>query len=174
MKQPLETVCDDLIENVGQLAANFGLNRIVGQIYILLFISNTSLSLDQITEKLKISKGNASVNTRELERWGAVKKVWVKGSRKDFYKAVSNVLQVTIRSVSAGILRRLGEFQPEIERMEKMLDGNENKLTSEQKKVALTYRERIQDVRKTLFTVQTVLTKLPESFLGKMILRKSL
>jgi len=42
------------------------------------------LSLDTIVEKLKMSKGSVSLNIRELEKWDAVKKIWVNGTRKDF------------------------------------------------------------------------------------------
>ena len=38
-------------------------------------------------EALAISKGSASTAVRQLEQWGAVRKVWVKGDRKDYYGA---------------------------------------------------------------------------------------
>ena len=57
------------------------------QLYAILFLSDNPLCLDDMAERLKISKGNASVNIRELEKLGVVRKVWVKGSRRDFYEA---------------------------------------------------------------------------------------
>ena len=45
------------------------------------------LSLDEISDLLKTSKGNVSVNIRLLEEQGLVRKVWVKGSRRDYYDA---------------------------------------------------------------------------------------
>ena len=35
---------------------------------------------------LGISKGSASMGTRHLASWGAVRKVWVPGERRDFYE----------------------------------------------------------------------------------------
>jgi DNA-binding transcriptional regulator GbsR (MarR family) len=40
-----------------------------------------------MTEALGISKGSASMGVRQLEQWGAVQRVWVKGDRKDYYAA---------------------------------------------------------------------------------------
>ncbi len=40
-----------------------------------------------MVKRLKISKGDASLNIRELERLGIVKKIWIRGDRKDFYEA---------------------------------------------------------------------------------------
>ena len=85
----LGEVRDLLIESAGKISANMlGLvSKVGGQIYALLFLSRNPLSLDQISESLKISKGNTSVNVRVLEEVGLVRKVWVKGDRRDFYEA---------------------------------------------------------------------------------------
>lgn len=63
------------------------INRAQGQIYALLFISDEPLSLDEISDRLGISKSNVSINIRMLEDFNLVRKVWVKGSRKDYYSA---------------------------------------------------------------------------------------
>lgn len=63
------------------------INRVGGQIYALLFLADEPLSLDDIAEKLQVSKSNVSINIRMLEEYNLVRKVWVKGSRKDYYAA---------------------------------------------------------------------------------------
>lgn len=77
----------DFIKITGELGAGLGLNRSIGQIYGLLYMSDAPLSLDTISTTLKMSKGSVSLNIRELEKWEAVKKIWVNGTRKDFYEA---------------------------------------------------------------------------------------
>ena len=94
MNSEIEKVRDYFIEIAGDMAGNLGLNSIAGQMYALLYISSEPVSLDEITHILKVSKGNVSVNIRVLERWGAVKKVWVKGSRRNFYKANEDILVI--------------------------------------------------------------------------------
>ena len=63
------------------------INRVGGQIYALLFLSEEPLSLDDVAERLAVSKSNISINIRMLEEYNLVRKVWVKGSRKDYYAA---------------------------------------------------------------------------------------
>jgi len=85
----LEKALDRFIESAGKISANMlgMVNKVGGQIYALLFISREPLSLDDISEILQVSKGNISVNIRLLEEFKLVKKVWVKGSRRDYYEA---------------------------------------------------------------------------------------
>jgi DNA-binding transcriptional regulator GbsR (MarR family) len=127
-----------------------GLNRTVGQIYGLLFMSSAPVSLDTIVGTLKISKGGVSVNIRELERWGAVKKVWVQGSRKDFYEANHDFVNVAYARIK--------------NRMKKMLDSAErstadfesrNNLTEEQK-------NKLNQIKEIVSLFGTVLKMSPE------------
>lgn len=85
----LEDAIDTFIHGAGNVsAALLGMiNRVGGQIYALLFLSDEPLSLDEISEKLGVSKSNISINVRMLEEYDLVRKVWVKGSRKDYYAA---------------------------------------------------------------------------------------
>jgi DNA-binding transcriptional regulator GbsR (MarR family) len=90
--EAFERALDSFIEAAGKISANMlgMVNRVGGQIYALLFLSREPLSLDDIAEILKISKSNISINIRLLEDCKLVRKVWVKGSRKDFYEASRN------------------------------------------------------------------------------------
>lgn len=87
--QEFEKALDSFIEAAGKISANMlgMVNKVGGQIYALLFLSRSPLSLDEIAETLKISKSNISINIRLLEETKLVRKVWVKGSRKDYYEA---------------------------------------------------------------------------------------
>ena len=75
------------IENAGNLSQSFGMGRAVGQVYAYLYFSPGAKTLDDITEGLGISKGSASMTVRQLEQWGAVQRLWMKGDRKDYYQA---------------------------------------------------------------------------------------
>ena len=61
--------------------------RVVGQIFAYLYFSEPPRTLDDMKEALGISKGSASMGVRQLEQWGAVQRVWIKGDRKDYYTA---------------------------------------------------------------------------------------
>lgn len=95
----LDQIKQDFIQGAGNIAASLigVLNRVCGQIYALLFLSPTPLSLDDIVEELQVSKGSVSINIRILEDFKLVKKVWVKGSRKDFYEAVDELPKAVVK-----------------------------------------------------------------------------
>ncbi|MFH0800606.1 MAG: helix-turn-helix domain-containing protein [Pseudomonadota bacterium] len=85
----LDSATDIFIQGAGKISsALLGMiNKVGGQIYAILFLSDEPLSLDDIAEKLAVSKSNVSINIRMLEDYSLVRKVWVKGSRKDYYAA---------------------------------------------------------------------------------------
>ena len=76
----------DMIEACGRVCQLLGLPRSTGQIYGLLFLSSKALSLDGIVELLGISKASASMGTRQLMAWRAVRQVWVMGERRDHFE----------------------------------------------------------------------------------------
>ena len=76
----------DMIEACGRVCQLLGLPRSTGQIYGLLFLTPKALSLDGIVELLGISKASASMGTRQLMAWRAVRQVWVMGERRDHFE----------------------------------------------------------------------------------------
>ena len=83
----LPPVVRRFIEDAGLATQSFGLGRVVGQIYAFLYFSSRPRSLGDMQEVLGISKGSASMGVRQLEQWDAVKRVLVRGDRKDYYEA---------------------------------------------------------------------------------------
>jgi DNA-binding transcriptional regulator GbsR (MarR family) len=75
------------IQDAGSLSQSFGLGRVIGQLYAYLYFSQGPRNLSDMQRALSISKGSASMAVRQLEQWGAARKVWVKGDRKDYYEA---------------------------------------------------------------------------------------
>lgn len=75
------------VEEAGNTTQALGVGRVAGQVYAYLYFSPAPRSLDDLKEGLGISKGSASMSVRQLEQWGAVQRVWVKGDRKDYYTA---------------------------------------------------------------------------------------
>jgi len=75
------------VEDAGALTQSFGVGRVIGQIYAYLYFSAEPRNLIDMQEALGISKGSASTGVRQIEQWGGVRKVWVKGDRKDYYVA---------------------------------------------------------------------------------------
>ena len=163
MENPeLEKIRDEFTEIAGQLGVRLGLSRTVGQLYALLFLSDEPLCLDYMVERLKVSKGSVSTNIRELEKWGGVRKVWVKGSRKDFYEANPDTLKIVINRFKSGIQERVNEMSGGIDKFEKALSKIENSLSVEEKKKAQFYKEKFRKVKKMQTLINTFLKIIPK------------
>jgi DNA-binding transcriptional regulator GbsR (MarR family) len=57
----------DFVMHFGEMGSRWGINRTVGQIYALLFVSPRPLNADEIAEQLAISRSNVSVSLKELQ-----------------------------------------------------------------------------------------------------------
>ena len=75
----------------GEMGSRWGINRTVGQIYALLFISARPLTADEITERLGVSRSNVSMGLKELSSWRLVRLSHQPGDRRDFYTAPEDV-----------------------------------------------------------------------------------
>lgn len=107
----------------GEMAESLSFNKSIGQIYGLLFISPDPLSLEDIANRLSMSKGNASINLRVLEDWGAVRPTSVHGSRRDYYQANHDLKDVALRRLKEGFGRRLDRAEETLNRMLKEMES---------------------------------------------------
>jgi len=158
MPSNLEIAQDKFIESIGKMCDSFGLNRFIAQLYAILYISDRPLSLDGMAEKLKVSKGNVSINIRELERWGAVKNIWVKGSRKDYYEANLDIKSVILKKVKAGIQKRIEETSGMIDGFKGMIQSQGEGWTEEEKMLARIYEDRLKKIEELKNLATTALT----------------
>jgi len=138
------------IEDAGNTAQSFGLGRVTGQIYAYLYFSTAPRSLADMEEVLGISKGSASTCVRQLEAWGAVKKIWIKGDRKDYYQA-NDWFGRALKSIIADLAaKRFTDREELYGEVSSKLDGMDSDPDAE------FLRERIEHLRKFEKKVQRV------------------
>lgn len=82
---------DGFIAEWGAMGGAWGINRTMAQVHALLMTSERALTTDEVMAELKISRGNAHQNLRELVGWGLVRNVVRKGERKEYYESEKNV-----------------------------------------------------------------------------------
>jgi DNA-binding transcriptional regulator GbsR (MarR family) len=111
-----------MIEACGHLSQLLGLPRSTGQIYGLLYLSVKPLSLDQMVELLGISKASASMGTRQLGTWGAVRQIWVPGDRRDYFVAVVELADLINRGYSNYLKPRFASSRQRIDSMTGLLE----------------------------------------------------
>ncbi len=99
------------IENWGNLATNWGINRVMGQVHAALLVAPGELTADEIVEQLGISRGAACMNLKGLLEWGLVKKTARPGDRKEYYLAEKDMWTV-MRAII--VQRKKRELEPMI------------------------------------------------------------
>jgi len=99
----------DFVEAWGAMGSLWGINRSVARVHALLMASEDPLSLDEIAERLQMSKGNASMSLRDLRTFGVVRQVEAPGDRRDFYVTEPDVWTMFFRILSE---RKRREFDP--------------------------------------------------------------
>lgn len=88
---PLLEAREDFVSQWGTIGSAWGINRTMAQIHALLMTSFRPLSTDEIMDELRISRGNANTNLRDLVGWGLVRSVLRKGERKEYFEAEKDV-----------------------------------------------------------------------------------
>lgn len=73
------------------MGSAWGINRTMAQIHALLMTAPNPLSTDEIMAELKISRGNAHGNLRDLVSWGLIRSIVRKGERKEYFEAEKDV-----------------------------------------------------------------------------------
>jgi len=112
----------DMIEVGARLSQILGVPKSTGQVYGLLYLTVGPLSLDDLVEQLGISKASASMATRQLASWGAIRRVWVPGERRDFYEVIDDIGEF-IRGGYAEIIKpRLNSSARRLNKMRSSLE----------------------------------------------------
>ena len=63
----------------------------MGELFALLYITGTNWTADDLRLWLGVSRGNVSMNLRELLAWGVVHKVHRPGERRELFRAETDV-----------------------------------------------------------------------------------
>jgi DNA-binding transcriptional regulator GbsR (MarR family) len=163
MNKNLDKAYHNFIEGIGHLSSSLGFSKVMGQLYALLYLSNKPLSLDDMVKRLAISKGSASINIRELKEKGAVKKIWMKGSRKDFYGAETDLAKIVRGRITLSARWRMDEVRNIIQKSEELLqNAKENSNDNEDKRKIKFYNQRLKEMKR--------LYKRANNLLGKFLL----
>jgi DNA-binding transcriptional regulator GbsR (MarR family) len=95
----------------GDLGGQWGVNRTVGQIHALLYLSGRPLAADEISDRLGVARSNVSNSLKELLGWKLIRRVPVLGDRRDFFEAENDLWEILLRIVEG---RKEREIDPAI------------------------------------------------------------
>ena len=105
----LTPISEKFVLHWGEMGSRWGVNRTVGQVHALLYLSEKPLHAEEICETLSIARSNVSTSLKELIDWGLVRIAHVMGDRRDHFEALHDIWEI-FRVVAQG--RRRREIDP--------------------------------------------------------------
>ncbi len=91
LANPEDGLIDQFVEHWGMMARAWGINTSMGELFALLYVTGIDWTAEDLKERLGVSRGNVSMNLRELVSWGVVHKVHRPGERRELFRAESDV-----------------------------------------------------------------------------------
>ncbi len=90
----LTSTQQQFVSHFGEMGSRWGINRTVGQIYALLYVSNAPLCADDIAEALSISRSNVSMGLKELDSWRLTRIKHYPADRKDYFTVPDDIWEI--------------------------------------------------------------------------------
>lgn len=107
----------EFILHFGEMGSRWGINRTVGQIYALLFLSEAPLNAETITNALGISRSNTSMGLKELQSWNLVRLRHLPGDRRDHFTTPDDLWEI-VRTLIAE--RKKREIDPTLTKLREL------------------------------------------------------
>jgi DNA-binding transcriptional regulator GbsR (MarR family) len=126
MSTTAEDIRNEFIDTSGEMAERYGMTRVAGLLKGLLLLSPEPLSLDDMAERLEVSKASVSTNIRLLERWKAVRRVYHRGDRKNYYELRGDLWEIETEIVTTILKDELAWFAEQLARWKEDLAQAEN------------------------------------------------
>jgi DNA-binding transcriptional regulator GbsR (MarR family) len=106
---PLSPLVRSFVSHFGEMGSRWGINRTVGQIYALIFVSPRAVNADEIAEALAFSRSNVSMGLKELQSWRLVNLRHLPGDRREYFDAPTDAWEI-FRTLAEQ--RRRREIEP--------------------------------------------------------------
>ncbi len=157
---------EKFISTWGSLGSLWGINKAMAQIQALLFISTKPLSMEEVMEDLKISRGNTSMNLRQLMDWGIVTKTSIAGERKEYFTTEKDVQELA-RIVAVERSRR--EIKPVVKILNEVSTIKDDGTTKTKELIKQT--KALHELTETMDSMINKLVNQKQNWITKSILK---
>ena len=139
----------------GDMGSQWGVNRTVSQIHALLYVSERPLTAEEIAATLGVARSNVSNSIRELLGWDLIRRVPIKGDRRDHFEAESDVWEL-VRRIAAG--RKAREIDPALAALKACVadaerDATVNPVASKRLKEMLDFTQAVDRWFQQMLTI---------------------
>ena len=154
------------IQTWGALGSQWGINKTMAQIHALLMVSHEAVSMEDIMEELKISRGNASMNLRALMDWGIVYKEYKAGERREFFTAEKDLDELAVKIARE---RSKREIKPALKVLKEVSSITSDHTAEEKHFVDQT--TKLYDFVLKADNVLDVMTEYKDNWLAKLVVK---
>lgn len=113
----LSDLQQEFMLHFGEMGSRWGINRTVGQIYAVLFLSENPLCADDLVARVGVSRSNVSMSLKELQGWNLVELRHKPGDRRDFFKTPDDMWQIVRTLVEE---RKKREIDPTLTKLRQL------------------------------------------------------
>src|SRR6202171_3622053 len=107
----LPPAIEHFVVHWGDRGGQWGVNRSVSQIHAVLYLAEAPMTADDIAATLDMARSNVSNSLKELLAWNLIRRVPIKGDRRDHFEAETDIWQIFLR-IAMG--RKEREIDPAI------------------------------------------------------------
>lgn len=105
----LSKLTQTFVLHFGEMGSRWGINRTVGQIYALLYLSPRPLNAEEICDALGFSRSNVSMGLKELDSWQLIRLKHMPDDRREYFTTPDDIWEI-VRTVVEQ--RRKREIEP--------------------------------------------------------------
>ena len=161
-----EIAKQQFISDWGTLGSSWGINKTMAQIHALLLITPNALSVEEIMQELQISRGNTSMNVRQLMDWGIVYKKSKSGDRKEYFTSEKNIEELARQVIKE---RNRRELQPVLKNLKEFTAIPDN--NSAETKEFIKQTQAIYDFANTTHNMLEKITQQQQNWFTKVLMK---
>ena len=159
----LSPLVRSFVGHFGEMGSRWGINRTVGQIYALIFVSPVALNADEIAEQLEFSRSNVSMGLKELQAWRLVNLRHLPGDRREYFDAPAEAWEI-FRTLAEE--RRRREIEPTLSMLRNALLEDPS---SDADRVALERMRGMHDLIELMTTWFDDVQRMDQQTLAKLM-----
>lgn len=163
--QTLHAVEQEFVDLWRRMSALWGISPTMAEIHGLLFITGRELSMDDIMERLTISRSNVSMNVSKLIEWGLIRRVHKRGDRRDYYESLHETWEMFTLVVEQRKRREIDPILNTLQHCEAQLSPEQLGAAAEEPDIA-DRRRRINELLSLLTLMDTLATRFFEAHRG--------
>lgn len=146
---------------MGRLMEFWGFRRHMGRLWTVLYLSPSPMTVTELAVALRLSSSAVSLSLGELVGWGAVRKTWRPGERKDYFEAENSIWKLLRRVYERRELNLIRETIEVFAEAERQLKDARSELVGED-------RRRVEHMRRRLSRL-TALSRAGERLVRTLV-----